>query len=171
VLHARTGPARHPAATIGLTVVFALGAVTGCSTPASGTDTTSAGRARLASLLSDVIDELPASADATPSDASGEVTCRKKFLGYAVGSTGKNKVEVPVIVRLDQGTDPVPMLDPIEQQWRDAGFTIDRRDRDDKRYPKVRARTPDDYELIATAITDQPQRLDLYGVSRCLRDG
>jgi hypothetical protein len=171
VPHPRTPWARERAAIVGCLALFALGTLTACSTPASGTDTTAAGQARLASLLGDVIETLPASADATTPDAHGAVTCRKKFLGYAVGTTGKNKVEVPVIVRLEPGTDPVPMLDPIEQRWRDQGYTIDLRDRDDKRYPKVRARTPDGYELIATAITDQPKRLDLYGVSRCLRDG
>jgi hypothetical protein len=121
-------------------------------------------------LLTEALDVLPPGTDPTPADATGEVTCRKKFLGYAVGATGRHKIEAPVIVSLSDDADPRRLLEPLSALWRTRGYTLDDRDLDDKRHPKLRARTPDGYEIVATAITDQPRRLHLYAVSQCLRD-
>jgi hypothetical protein len=152
-------------ATLGVAALLSLSA---CSTPPSGQGTVATGRSRVVALLNDTLDSLPSDVHATGAASTGTATCRKKFLGYAIGSTGKHHVEGPLIVPLPGGTDPRPLLGKIEARWQNEGFTIDRSGLSNQRYPKVRATTPDGYTVVTTAITDQPPRLDLYATSPCL---
>jgi hypothetical protein len=155
-------------------VVLAVAAVAllgSCSEPAAGTDSLAAGKARVRDLLAGAagaLDLAGVGADLPPVPPAGEVTCRRTFLGYAVGTTGEHRAEVPLIVALPGGTEAEPLLDTVEAHWRDEGYSVDRTERSDGRFPKVRARV-DGYELVATALRDRPQ-FHLYAVSPCLRD-
>jgi hypothetical protein len=150
---------------------LALLVLAGCSTPASGDDTLTAGEARVKELVTDAAATLPASVEPQTPFATGTVACRRKLLGYATGTTGRRRAEAPILVPVPAGITPRSLLDPIAAQWDAEGYTIDRDGLSDERYPKIRATTPDGYEIVATAIMYGPRRLDLYAVSRCLRDG
>jgi hypothetical protein len=143
--------------------------VAGCSTPATGTDTLAAGRERVLALASDAARTLPPSAHPKTPFATGTTTCRRKFLGYAVGSTGRHRAEAPILVEVDDGADLRALLNTVDRFWQSEGFTVDRAELSDERYPKIHARTPDGYALTATGITIGAPRLDLYAVSQCLR--
>lgn len=152
-------------ATVGVAALLSLPA---CTTPTSGQGTVATGRSRVVALLNDTLDSLPSDVHATGAPSTGTAPCRKKFLGYAVGGTGKHHVEGPLIVPLPSSTDPRPLLDEVAARWQRQGFTIDRSGLSNQRYPKIRATTPDGYTVVVTAITDQPPRLDLYATSQCL---
>lgn len=145
-------------------------ALAGCSSPAAGDDTLTAGQSRVEELVADATKTLPETVEPLTPFASGTVACRRKFLGYATGTTGTRRAEAPILVPVPEGISPRSLLDPIEAQWEDEGFTIDRSGLSDERYPKIRATTSDGYEIVATAIMYGPSRLDLYAVSPCLRD-
>ena len=151
-------------------MILGLLALTGCSTPATGDDTLAAGQERVEQLVADAAATLPETVEPQRPFASGSVACRRKFLGYATGTTGKRRAEAPILVPVPDGTSPRSLLDPIAALWEDEGYTIDRSGLSDERYPKIRATTPDGYEIVATAIMYGPNRLDLYAVSRCLQD-
>jgi len=159
---------RRTQCTIATLSVAALLSLSACSTPTSGQGTVATGRSRVVALLNDTLDSLPSDVHATGAPTTGTAPCRKKFLGYAVGGTGKHRVEGPLIVPLPGGANPRPLLDQVEARWRSQGFTIDRSGLSNQRYPKIGATTPDGYTIVATAITDQPPRLDLYATSQCL---
>ncbi len=164
-MSAPTAPRRIAAI---VTAVVAAGAFAACSTPASGDGTLDAGRERVSALVRDTATALPATTHPSPV-ATGTAPCRRKFLGYSIGSTGRHVVEAPVLVNLDSGTDARALLDAVEARWRSHGFTVDSSGRSDARYPKITARTPDGYRITATAILyGGPPRLDLYAVSQCL---
>jgi hypothetical protein len=151
---------------VGLTVCAA--ALAGCSSPATGTDSLAAGKERVIGLVDDAIRTLPPSAHAATVPTTGTTACRKKLLGFAVGTTGRHHVEAPVLVDTDAGTNPRSLLAAIEAKWRAQGYTIDRSGLGDARYPKITANGPGGYSAVATAIMTAPQRLDLYAVSPCL---
>ena len=113
---------------------------------------------------------LPPGSRTADTPATGTVPCRKKFLGYSVGETGKHRVEGPLLVELADNADPRKLLPDIENAWRRAGLTVDTSGLSDKRYPKVRATNSSGDTAIATAVTDQPTRVDLYVTTRCLAD-
>ena len=149
-------------------VLAALALLAGCSSPTTGTDSLATGRDRVLGLVGDAVKTLPPTAHATTTPATGTAPCRRTFLGYSVGETGKHHVEAPVLVNVDPGQSPRPLLDPIAAKWKAQGYTVDTSGLSDARYPKVTATTPDGYQVTATAIMTQPQRLDLYAVSQCL---
>jgi hypothetical protein len=154
----------------GLAAILGLLALAGCSSPASGDDTLAAGRERVEALVADAAATLPSTVEPQKPFASGSVACRRKFLGYATGTTGRRRAEAPILVPVPDGISPRSLLDPIEAHWQEEGFTIDRDGLSDERYPKIRATTPDGYEIVATAIMYGPTRVDLYAVSQCLQD-
>jgi len=147
----------------------ALLTAAGCSSPPSGTDSLAAGRARVLALVNEAASTLPASGVHPSPPATGTSPCKRTLLGYAVGNTGKHRVEAPILVRVDPNVDPKALLGPIEARWRAAGYTVDRSDIDDARYPKIRAQTPDGYDVVATALLTPTRQLDLYATSKCLR--
>jgi hypothetical protein len=140
----------------------------GCSTPATGTGDLAEGRKRIVDLVDEATAALPPglAVSVDPPTETGEVTCRKKLLGYSVGSAGTHRVEVPLLVDTPAGTDPRDALTGIEQRWRELGYEIDRSGLSSDRYPKIRARV-DGYEVVATADLQTP-RLTFYAVSPCL---
>jgi len=153
---------------IALLGAAALLGASGCSQPARGTDSLATGRARVLALVTDTLSVLPAGVH--PSEpATGETPCKRTFLGYAIGNTGRHRVEAPILVAVDPKVDPRSALAPIEARWRALGFTIDRSDLSDARYPKIRARTPDGYDIVATALLKPTRQLNLYAASKCLR--
>ena len=149
---------------------MALLALAGCSTPAGGDDALADGRDRVKELVTDATETLPATVEPQTPFETGTVACRRKLLGYATGTTGRRRAEAPVLVPVPEGITPRSLLDPIAAQWEAKDYTIDRDGLSDERYPKIRATTPDGYEIVATAIMYGPRRLDLYAVSKCLRD-
>jgi hypothetical protein len=149
--------------------VLALITLPGCSTPASGSDSLAEGEGRVAELVENATKTLPDTVEPQTPYETGTVACRRKFLGYATGTTGRRRAEAPILVPVPDGVSPRALLDPIAEQWTDAGFTVNRDGLSDERYPKIRATTPDGYEVVATAIMYGPPRLDLYAVSRCLK--
>src|SRR3954451_18931773 len=122
-------------------------ACTGCSTPASGADPLATGRARVGDLVNETTRSLPPSAHATTVAATGTTRCRRKVLGFAAGTTGRHVAEAPVLIAVDAGTDPKALLDPIEKHWQAKGYTVDRANVADGRYPKITAHTPDGYSV------------------------
>lgn len=151
-------------------MILGLLAVAGCSTPATGDGTLTEGQARTEELVADAAATLPATVEPQKPFVSGSVACRRKFLGFATGTTGARRAEAPILVPVPAGTSPRSLLDPIAALWEDEGYEIDRGGLSDERYPKIRATTSDGYEIVATAIMYGPNRLDLYAVSPCLQD-
>lgn len=139
-----------------------------CSTPRTGRDDLATGKVRVQELLQEALDELPSSAKYELPEAPGEQTCRKTFLGYAVGTTGTRRAEIPAIVALPEGTDTRPFLDMIERVWQDRGYDVSRPRTADGRFPKVQAKVDDGYRVVMTAFADRPQ-VTVYAVSPCLR--
>ena len=149
-----------------LLAAFAL--LAGCSTPKTGSDSLATGRDRVLGLVGDAVRTLPPTAHAATAPVAGTTPCRRTFLGYSVGETGKHHVEAPVLVKMDPGQSPRPLLDPIAAKWKSQGYTVDTSGLSDSRYPKITATTPDGYTVTATALLPSPQQLDLYAVSQCL---
>ncbi len=160
---------RRPASL--LLLVALTGCVSACSAPDTAAGTLTEGRSRVLALVNGAAATLPESAVFVPAQETGNVPCRRKFLGYTTGSTGAHRAEVPIVVNFEPNAvvDVNVVLDTIEQEWRDAGYAIDTSNRADQRFPKVRAVTPDGDEVVATAITGPPPQLRLYSVSECLR--
>jgi len=142
-----------------------------CSTPETGSDNLATGKARVQDLLHEALATLPEDSDYVVPAEPGRQTCRKTFLGYAVGTTGAHRAEIPTIVDLPSGSDPAERLTEIEAVWRDAGYDVTRPRTADGRFPKVQA-TVDDYRVVMTAFIDQPPdvppRVTVYAVSPCL---
>jgi hypothetical protein len=158
-----TGVTRAAVA-LGLTA----GLLAGCSSPSTGAGDLAGGRKRIVDLVDEATAALPpglAVSVESPTE-TGEVTCRKKLLGYAVGSAGTHRVEVPLLVDTPAGSNPRDALTGIEQRWRELGYDVDRSGLSSERYPKIRARV-DGYEIVATADLQTP-RLTFYAVSPCL---
>ena len=151
--------------TVAVAGLLALGA---CSTPETGADDLATGRERVVDLVDEAASGLPPGLAATVETPTrtGDVTCRRKFLGYAVGSAGTDRAEVPLLVEVPAGTDVRSLLPDVERLWQDRGYEIDRSGLSSDRYPKVRARV-DGYEVVATADVNTP-RLTFYAVSPCL---
>jgi hypothetical protein len=139
-----------------------------CSEPDTGRDSLATGRERVSALVTDAARAIPVAVDMTPPSKTGEVTCRKRLLGYAIGTTGAHRVEVPLIVDIPEGTRAETLLPAIEEYWREQGYEVDRSDADDSRYPKLRAHV-DGYEVVATAFRELP-RVTFYAVSPCLEE-
>lgn len=148
-----------------------------CHSPTTAPGTFAEGRARVLALLGEARAALVGVRDAT-AVATGPVVCRRTFLGYAVGTTGAQRVEAPQIVHLLG--DPVvwsltrqgprlarASLVGVEAVWRARGYDIDRRGLSDPRFPKIVAHVGG-YEVVATGWGDAPQAT-LYAVSPCLR--
>ena len=162
---------RRTSLVVRLFAALTLGAVAAglgaCSEPDTGRDSLATGGERVTALVTDAARALPVAVDVTPPSRTGEVTCRKRFLGYAVGTTGAHRVEVPLIIDLPEGTLAETVLPAIEAYWREQGYDIDRSDADDGRYPKLRAHT-DHYEVVVTAFRGLA-RVTFYAVSPCLK--
>lgn len=156
-----------PARRIG--VVALACTLAACSTPRTGRDDLATGRARVESLLREALGVLPDEADYVVPEEPGEQTCRRTILGFAVGSTGARRAEIPVIVEVPRGADTRAFLDDAARLWRAQGYDVDHPRTADGRYPKVRARVDDGYQVVMTAFTDRPQ-VTIYAVSPCLRD-
>jgi hypothetical protein len=154
----------HTAGALGVAVAL-LGA---CSTPSTGPGDLERGRKRVVDLVDEATAALPPglAVSVTSPTETGEATCRKKLLGYAVGSAGTHRVEVPLLVDMPAGTNPRDALTGVEQRWQQLGYDIDRSGLSSERYPKIRARV-DGYEVVATADVQTP-RLTFYAVSPCL---
>src|SRR5262245_4992554 len=140
-----------------------------CSTPATGSDDYRSGAQRVEQLVTDAATSAATGARIDRA-LSGPVTCRRHFLGYAVAKAGSKRAESPLSIDLPENAPVRPMLERITEQWRANGFDVDESAIDDKRFPQVRARVPGGYEVAATRLLAQDQ-LELYAVSRCLRDG
>jgi hypothetical protein len=162
-----TGRVRGVASAV-LALGLAAGLLSACSKPSTGPGDLASGRERVVDLVEEAAAALPPglAVTVTPPTETGEVTCRKKLLGYAVGSAGTHRAEVPLLVDTPAGTNPRAALTAIEQRWRDQGYDIDRSGLSSERYPKIRARI-DGYEVVATADLQTP-RLTFYAVSPCL---
>ncbi len=141
----------------------------GCSTPRTASGTLSAGRRRVEQLVADALHALPSSVQYDPPrPVSGTQPCRKSVAGYVIGTTGAHRAEAPAIVKTPAGRSAPSFLPLIEHAWRAAGYRIDTSRLGEKRFPQVKADTPDGYHLVATAFGLAPQ-IDLYAVSQCLR--
>lgn len=149
-----------------------------CQAPATAPGTRAEGRARVLALLDEADAALRHVADYTPTRATGPVTCRRRLVGYAVGTTGAQRVESPRIVAQPGDparwtlTDRGPALaraaiQPVERLWRSRGYRLDRSGLSNTRFPKVVA-TVDGYRVVVTGFADRPQAT-LYAVSPCLR--
>lgn len=151
-------------------VVALVGLLGACSTPETGRDDLATGATRVQELVDEALAglDLPAAAEYVVPEAPGEQTCRKTFLGYAVGTTGTRRAELPVIIDVPDGTDTRSYLDRIGERWTDLGYDVSRPRTADGRYPKVQAKVGDGYRIVTTAFTDRPQ-LTVYAVSPCLR--
>ena len=149
-------------------LAVAAGLLGACSTPSTGAGDLDRGRTRVVDLVEEATAALPPglAVSVEPPTETGEVTCRKKLLGYAVGSAGTHRVEVPLLVDTPAGTNPRDALTGVEQRWRELGYDVDRSGLSSERYPKIRARV-DGYEVVATADLQTP-RLTFYAVSPCL---
>ncbi len=103
--------------TVAVAGLLALGA---CSTPETGADDLATGRERVVDLVDEAASALPPGLAATVETPTqtGDVTCRRKFLGYAVGSAGTDRAEVPLLVEVPAGTDVRSLLPDVEQLWR-----------------------------------------------------
>ena len=137
-----------------------------CSTPSTGDDTLATGKARVTELVVEAATALPGDPAFDEPTVVGEMTCRKKLFGYAIGDAGSRRVEVPLLIDLPEGTETETLLPAIADVWRGRGYHIDRSGLSSERYPKLRARV-DGYEVVATAVQDRPQ-FALYAVSECL---
>lgn len=155
------------AAVVVVALAFLLGA---CSTPETGRDDLATGTVRVQELLDEALEQLdlPAAAEYVVPDAPGEQTCRKTFLGYAVGSTGARRAELPVVIAVPEAPGTRTYLDRVERAWNDLGYDVSRPRTADGRYPKVQAIVGDGYRVVTTAFTDRPQ-VTVYAVSPCLR--
>ncbi len=157
-------------------VTVALGGLlAGCSTPRVAHDGYATGRLRVVALLNEAGTALPPALGfhrVTLANTDREL-CHKKFLGYAVGTTGARQPEVTGIVNVPETTDTRALLPRIEAMWRTRGYRIDRSGLDDPRFPKVRAHTGD-YTVVATSFSnsggfkDRP-RITLYAVGDCMK--
>jgi hypothetical protein len=164
---------------IGRFAAFAgvLGAIViaaGCSSPGTASGTLEAGKQRVTELVLDAAHALPATTTFTPPTLVGTQTCRKSFAGYAAGSTGAHRAEVPLIVY--PPTPAAPLLADIEVAWKKAGYRLDRSRIHEDRFPQLSATTPDGFKVVATAFAQPRERaptirpqIDLYAVSQCLR--
>jgi hypothetical protein len=137
-----------------------------CSTPSTGSDDYATGSQRVVQLVADAA-QSAATGARVGQPLSGPVTCRRRFLGYAVGRAGTRKAESPLSIDLAEDAPVGPMLERIASQWRADGYDVDDSAIDDERFPKVRARVPGGYEVVATGLLAQHQ-LELYAVSGCL---
>lgn len=147
-------------------MVVALGAA-GCSTPETASGTIADAEERVLDLVTGTAAALPLDQEVERPARTGLVRCRRTVLGYAVGSTGAHRVEVPMLIALPDGTEAPALLGDVERAWTEQGFEIDDSDAVDDRFPKLRA-TVDGYEVVATAMAERAQ-LNLYAVSPCVR--
>jgi hypothetical protein len=154
-------------AKIGLVLgVAVMGA--GCSTPKTAPGSLAQGKERVAQLVLDAAHALPATSQYTPPTEVGTQTCRKTIVGYAFGTTGAHRVELPLLVSTAKGQSATSLLARIEAAWRAAGYRLDRSRLHDGRFPQLRAHAPGGYDVVATALPAASQ-IDLYAVSPCLR--
>lgn len=138
-----------------------------CSAPSTAAGTIESAEQRVLELVTDTAAALPLDEEPAPPERTGLVRCRRTFLGYTIGSTGAHRVEVPMLIELPEGSDARTLLDDVERSWTEQGFAIDDSDRDDDRFPKLRA-SVDGYEIVATAMVERAQ-LNLYAISPCVR--
>jgi len=146
--------------------VVAVGA--GCSTPKTATGSLTQGKERVVQLVVEAVRARATTSEYDRPTVVGTQTCRRTIVGYAVGSTGAHRAEVPMIVSTPVGMSTTTLLARIGTMWRAAGYRIDRSHFHDSRFPQLRAHAPAGYDVVATAFTAAPQ-IDLYAVSPCLR--
>ena len=140
----------------------------GCSTPRTASGSLGQGKERVVQLVLDAAHALPPTSRYEPPTRVGTQTCRKTIVGFAVGSTGAHRVEVPLLVAIPEGEAMTALLARIEAAWRAAGYRLDRSRLDESRFPQLRAHAPAGYQVVATALPASAQ-IDLYAVSPCLR--
>jgi hypothetical protein len=157
---------RSPARAVGVVAVVVLAA--GCTgTPPIAGGTLAKAKARVIALVDETGAALGPRAPRVRVVSAGELPCKKRLLGYAVGDTGARQAEVPLPVILSGTGDGASLLPRIEAYWRSRGYTIDRSGLSDRHFPKVRAHAGSDL-LVATGYADLPE-VNLYAVSPCLR--
>ena len=150
-------------------LVGAASLLAGCSTPSTGADDYRTGAARVEQLVTDAATSAATGAR-VDRPLAGPVTCRRHVLGYAVAKAGTRQAESPLSIDLPGDAPVGPMLERVAAQWRANGYTVDESRLRNTRFPQVKARVPDGYEVVATGLVAQHQ-LELYAVSRCLRNG
>ncbi len=138
-----------------------------CSSPSTGDDPLATAKERVAELVVEAATALPGDPAFDEPTFVGEVTCRKKLFGYAVGDAGTRRAEVPLLIDFPDGTETELLLPAVEGMWRERGYKIDRSGLSSDRYPKIRARV-DGYEVVATAVQLKPPQFAIYAVSECL---
>jgi hypothetical protein len=146
--------------------VVVMGA--GCSTPKTAPGSLAQGKERVAQLVLDAAHALPRTSNYQPPTEFGTQPCRRTIIGYAVGSTGAHRAELPLFVYTPEGQSTTALLARIEAAWRAAGYRLDRSRFHDTRLPQLRAHAPAGYDVVATALTSAHQ-INLYAVSPCLR--
>jgi hypothetical protein len=156
--------------------VAAIVAASGCSSPRTASGTLEAGKQRVTALVLDAAHALPPATKFTPPTLVGTQVCRKSLAGFAAGTTGAHRAQVPLIVYPPADTPAEPLLADIEAAWKKSGYRLDRSRIHEDRFPQVSATTPDGFEVVATAFAQLPEpaptvtpQIDLYAVSPCLR--
>ena len=139
-----------------------------CSTPKTAPGSLAQGKERVVQLVLEAVRALPTTSEYERPTLVGTQTCRKTIVGYAIGSTGAHRAEVPMIVSTPVGMSTTTLLARIGTLWRAAGYRLDRSRFHESRFPQLRAHAPAGYDVVATAFTAAPQ-IDLYAVSPCLR--
>lgn len=164
---------RFAAFACALTVILVA---SGCSTPRTASGTLDEGKQRVTQLVVDTAHALPANTTFDPPTEVGTQPCRKTFAGFATGTTGSHRAQVPLLVYPPANVLAEPLLADIEAAWKKAGYRLDRSRIHEDRFPQVGAVTPDGYEIVATAFAQPPPpaakvkpQIDLYAVSQCLR--
>jgi hypothetical protein len=140
----------------------------GCSTPKMAPGSLAQGKERVVQLVLEAVHALPRTAEYQPPTEVGTQPCRKTILGYAVGSTGAHRAEVPLLVSTPAAQSTTALLARIDAAWRAAGYRLDRSRFHESRFPQLRAHAPAGYDVVATALPTASQ-IDLYAVSPCLR--
>jgi hypothetical protein len=152
-------------------IALVLGVVVtgaGCSTPKTAPGSLAQGKERVARLVLDAAHALPASSQYQPPTEVGTQPCRKTIVGYAFGTTGADRAEVPLLVSIPASQSTTALLARIGAVWRAAGYRLDRSRLQESRFPQLRAHAPEGYDVVATALPTASQ-IDLYAVSPCLR--
>jgi hypothetical protein len=152
-----------------LTLVAAVAMLSGCAgTPRIANGTLADAKTRVVALVKATSVAIGPRAPELTVPPPDELPCKKRFLGYAVGDTGAQQAEVPVVVTLEGAGDGASLLPHIEQYWKSRGYTIDRRGLSDHHFPKVRAHLSNGDLLVATGYVGFPE-VNLYAVSPCVR--
>ena len=160
--------------------------ISGCSTPQTGADAFSTGRAKVVEFVNDAGQQLPGHVLLGSETRAGKIVplgfrtvsevdtdrelCYKHVVGFAYAKTGDHQPELRTIVEFHPGTDVVKLLAPIAQHWKSLKYSVVT-DGLKARSPQVKA-TIGDYTLYATALSatsgfDAAPKVTLYAVGRC----